>query len=190
MLWMSRRPTRWFVVPDDAPWPDGSDEVQDIGGSLRAVDLEALVAYRVSSQEARDTAERMTHALQAKLDARLAAAAERQAADPAKPPAEQVAELLQPLADRLATREAMAAFLGDLGLDLDRLEAASADELGTMARDILGPLVKAFEDPAAREGALDAMQGALRAHGMPEAAERLAAAPDEVRQALDALKAT
>jgi hypothetical protein len=48
------RPTRWFIVPSDAPWPDGRDEVRDITGQRRRpVSLAGLSPYAATRDEMR-----------------------------------------------------------------------------------------------------------------------------------------
>jgi hypothetical protein len=187
-LWMSTRPTQWFLVPEHAAWPDGGTPVQDMGGQMRDADLAGLMSYKVRPGEAQAFAEAATLALQAKLDERTAENERRRNATGETSPSEQMAELLAPLAERFSTREKATEFLASFGLDLDRLEQADSDTIAVLAKDILEPLVHALEGPDGRQEALDAMQTALRDHGMGAAADRLAGAPEEVSSFLDELK--
>ena len=179
-LYTAGHPIRFFLVPDDAEWPEGTDAVADVLGKSRLTDLAALASqYELP----RDDALAWSRGERARIEADvLARDAERR---------ERLEHLAADLEQRMAAdgwdRERLAGLLAEVGLDLDRM---MADQEGTarLFSEFVGVATRGGAGPD-RRAVFPALAQVLRRHGYPEAATRLQSGVKRIERDLDELLA-
>lgn len=175
-LYTTGHPIRFFLVPADAPWPEGSDTVADVLGKPRSTELAALAAR---FELPRDEALAWSRGERARIEADvIAREASRHAATK-----QFAAELETRMSADGFDRERIAAMLGELGLDLDRLLADEEATARLFAEVVAVALLAS--DPAKRTTVLPAMSQVLRRHGYPDAAVKLQAGAKRIERDLD-----
>lgn len=179
-LYTTGHPLRFFLVPDDAEWPPGSDTVADVLGEERSVDLAAFAPrYEVP----RDVAMAWSRGERQRIEADMVAREAERVANK---------KLLSALLEkRLAAdgfnRERIMRFFSELGLDPHRLLDDDEATATLFAEFVTVAMLAA--NPKKRDTVLPALKQVLRRHGHPDAAEKLDAGAKLIEREIDDLLA-
>ena len=173
-LWMTSGGTRYFLVPDDAPWPFGHTPVRELMGDQRGADLDALGHYELTPAQVREWSTGETARIEAELDA-AADTAPTQPADP------QLTTLLT-LMQAGDARDLVEGF----GLDAARLEAEPERAAALFAEVLMQ--VTAAADPRRRAAVIENIAAVLDRHDHPIAAKKVREAPITLAPVIEALQ--